>query len=103
MPACVTNEPLYAGSQPTVQFTHYDIDEVLADPSAITVRYGLQGATPTIITHPNAAITQESTGVWRFTFPAPLAAGTYWVTITASGGGNAITDQIKVVIRGTHV
>lgn len=102
MPVC-TNEPLYTGSQPTVQFTHYDIADALADPSAIEVRFGLQGQTPTTIVHPNAAITQESTGVWRFTFPAPLAAGTYWVAIEASGGGNAIVDQIKVVVRGTHV
>lgn len=101
---CSPPGPFYTGAQPTVQFTHWDIDGNLADPSAIEVRYGLQGDdTPVTITHPDAAITQVSTGVWRFTFPTGLAAGTWWVTIEASGGGNTEVDQIKVPVRGTHV
>lgn len=103
MPTAICSPPkLYSGSRPTVEFTHWDIEDNLADPSTIEVRYGLQGGTVATVTHPDAAITQESTGVWRFTFPTGLAAGTYWVTIEASGGGNTITGQIKVVVHGLH-
>ncbi len=96
-------EKLYVGAQPSVEITHYDIEGDLMDPTDIQVRFSKQGGTVTTINHPNAAIVAQSVGVWRFTFPAPLTeAGTYWVTVTASGGGNADTDQIKVVIHGTH-
>lgn len=102
-PTCSPPGPLYAGARPTVEFTHWDLDGELADPSAIEVRYGLQGDTATTITHPDATIAQVSTGVWRFTFPTGLTAGTWWVTIEASGGGNTEVDQIKIVVHGTHV
>lgn len=93
---------LYTGAQPTVEFTHRDIDGVLTDPTTIVVKFGLQGGTPVTYTHPHSAITHVSLGVWRFTPPAPLSAGTYWATVTAAAGGNAVTQQIKVVVHGTH-
>jgi hypothetical protein len=103
MPVSCGPEKLYVGAQPTIRITHYDIDGELADPTAIQVRFSRQGETITTINHPNAAIVAQSTGIWHFTFPAALTvAGTYWVTVVASGGGNSTTEQIKVVIHGTH-
>lgn len=103
MPTTCAPPKLYTGARPTVEFTHWDIEGDLADPSAIEVRFGLQGGTITTINHPNAAIVPTAeTGVWRFTFPAGLPAGTYWVTIEASGGGNTITGQIKAEVHGLH-
>jgi hypothetical protein len=103
VPVSCSPEKLYVGAQPTIEITHLDIDGDLIDPTSIQVRYRRQGETVTTINHPNAAIVNQSIGVWRFTFPAPLTqAGTYWVTVVASGGGNTATDQIKVVIHGTH-
>lgn len=92
------------GTRPRVRLTFWDENDDLADPSTITVKVKAPGGTTTTWTSPDATITQESTGVWVFQFPAALTvAGDYWVYAVGSGGGADVASEIKFTLRGVHV
>lgn len=97
-------EKSYVGTRPRVRMTFWDENETLANPSSITVKVRAPGGTTTTWTTPNATITNESTGVWLFQFPAALTtAGEYWFYAVGSGGGADVAIEIKFVLKGVHV
>lgn len=84
--------------------TFTDENDALSDPAVITVKVKAPGGTTTTWTSPNAAITQDSTGIWLFQFPSALtAAGEYWFYAVGSGGGTDVASEIKFTLKGVHV
>ena len=97
-------EKSFVGSRPTVRMTFQDVNDDLADPSTIVVKVKNPAGTTTTWTSPDAAISQEITGVWLFTFPAALTlAGDYWFYSVGSGGGADVAAEIKFTLKGVHV
>lgn len=80
------------GSMPTVRATFITIPEpgetegVPFDPATITVTTKSPSGTVTSYTTPVPEITNESVGIWDFTFPDPLTERGKWV-VTFDGGG----------------
>lgn len=94
----------YVGTRPRVRMTFEDENGDLSDPSTIVVRVKDPSGTTTTWTSPDATITNESTGIWIFEFPAALtAAGDYWFYAVGSGGGADVGSEIKFTLLGVHV
>lgn len=91
------------GGRPTVRGTFRDDDDVLADPTSITVTTRDPTGAEIDYTSPHAAIVNVSTGIWDFQFPAPVTlAGTWWVYMKGNSGVQA-ASEIKLKIKGAHV
>lgn len=76
----------------------------LADPTSIIVRTGDPSGDMVEYTSPHATIVQQSTGIYRFTFPAALTeVGRWWVYVAGSGNGVGDADEISFPITGAHV
>lgn len=103
MAACGTNV-IYVGGRPSVQMTFTDVDDQLADPGSILVKVLKPDMTTATYNTPDGSISQDSTGVWVFQFPAGLdLSGTYWVYMVGSGGGADAASEIKLLVHGSHV
>jgi hypothetical protein len=92
------------GARPKVTVSFYDEDDALADPSAVDFKVEAPDGTITPYTHPHAAITNPSTGVWVFQFPSAIdAPGEWWVKATGSGGGADAVVEVSFVVARTHI
>jgi hypothetical protein len=95
---------LYVGTTTTHPLTFLTHDGDLADPTSIEVTVAYPDGTTDDWSTPHATITQDGTGLWRFTFPAPhTQAGTYWLYVEASGGGTDTSSERQFKVHGVHV
>ena len=93
---------LVIGARPVIEATFRDEDNVLADPTGITVVTRAPDGTKTTYATPSGTIAQESTGVWRFTFPAPLTeVGKWYVGVTGTGSVEG-SSETSFQLRSTH-
>lgn len=67
------------GTPPTITATTINSSGVLTSPTAVTFIVRDPTGTETSTSSPNAQITNPSTGVWQYTFPAIVTVGTYYV------------------------
>lgn len=102
MASCSTNT-IYAGTRPVVEMTFRDSDDVLGDPTTITVRVLNPDGTVDEYQTPHATITQTATGIWEFQFPSALPAGKHWVNVVGEGAGVDAARDILVQVHGSHV
>ena len=102
MQAC--SAKLMVGDRPVVRGTFRDVDYELADPTSITVKVRQPDGTVTTYTTPDASITQESTGVWDFTFPDAFdAAGDWYVYMVGTGAGADAAEQVKLSVKAAKM
>jgi hypothetical protein len=90
------------GDQPIVTATFRDEADVLESPSTVTVKViepnGTQRAT---VTTPDASITNPSTGVFAYTFPAALDQSGIWRVKFAGTAGLVAAEEIEFMVRRT--
>jgi hypothetical protein len=91
------------GDQPTVTATFTAADgETLESPSTVTVKViepnGTQRAT---VTTPAASITNPSTGVFAYTFPAALDQSGVWRVKFQGTAGLIAAEEIEFMVRRT--
>jgi hypothetical protein len=100
---CGSSREVYVGARPIVEARFRDEDGVLTDPSAVTVITRDPNGDETQYDTPDGAITNPSTGVWQFQFPAAITvAGIWWIYFQGTSGVIA-ASQIKLRVRGVNV
>lgn len=91
------------GSRPKVEGEFRNDEEVLEDPTSITVITRDPSGDQVTYTTPHATIVNLSVGIWEFQFPNPITeAGTWWVYMRGNSGVQA-ANEIKLKIRGSNV
>lgn len=91
------------GTRPAVEVTFRDADGALANPTAVTVITRDPSGDQLTYATPNAAITNPSTGVWIFEFPAAVTeVGKWWVYVAGTAGVVAAAERF-LTVSGAHV
>lgn len=100
MPGCTGS--IFVGSAPVITATFAEDDGVPADPTAVEVVTYAPDGTRTVYTHPDATISNPSTGTWVFTFPAGITQhGIWWVKIAGTAGILA-ASEVSFKVRPLH-
>lgn len=94
-------EPYDIGDQPTVTATFRDIDEVLTDPSAITIKVREPDGTETAYDQTDA--TNPSVGVWSFLMPAPLDSCGIWTVKFFGTAGLIAAQETSFKVRCSRI
>lgn len=91
------------GTRPSVEVTFRDVDDALANPTAVRVITRDPSGDQVTYNTPNAAITNPSTGLWVFEFPTALTeVGKWWVYVAGTAGLLA-SAEVSVDVSGVHV
>jgi len=85
------------GDQPTLVFTFTNEAGVLESPTAITFSQIAPDGTQINENQTNA--TQESTGIWSWTIPAPFDAPGTWKYRAAATAGLIVAEELSLKVR----
>lgn len=90
------------GDRPTATVTFRDTADVLTSPTTVVFVVRTPAGVETPYTSPHAAITTVSTGVFAFTFPAPLNEAGAWHVRAKGTAGLEAAAELSFQVRRSN-